>query len=133
MVYLGPASLAPRRKNAPRPAWKVEEAFRQFLRGRPCYLANHRLGGCGQIPGRKPVESAHVDHGGDKGMGTKASDRFCIPLCPVHHEEQSGQRGPFRTRGGWKTFEAKYGFNALDVADAYWRQWKGDKGELRDG
>jgi hypothetical protein len=130
--YLGPSMLRNRHRNAPRPAWKVEESFRKWLRGRPCFLARHPLGGCGLVPGRKPVESAHVDHGGDKGAGTKASDRFCIPLCPAHHDEQGGKTGPFRLRGGWPTFEAKYGFNALQIADEYWRLWKGDKGVLAD-
>lgn len=132
MAFLGPAALRPRKRNAPRPAWKVEEAFRKFLRGRDCYLASHRLGGCGVIGNRKPVEAAHVDFAGDKGMGSKASDRFCIPLCPAHHDEQHGKTGPFSARGGWPTFQIKYGFNALDVAASYWKQWNGDKGELGD-
>lgn len=120
----------PRRKNAPRPAWKVEAAYLQWLRGRPCYL--HGRGGCGlgDPPRKTPIEAAHVDHGGDKGMGTKASDRFAIPLCQRHHDEQGGKIGSFRQRGGWKTFQIKYGFDAVKVANEYWRAWKGDKGEL---
>lgn len=120
-----PVNVASRRKNAPRPAWKVADAYRQWLRGRPCYLENHRAGGCGlgDPPRNTPIEAAHVDHGGDKGMGSKASDRFCIPLCQRHHDEQSGKIGSFRQRGGWKTFELKYGFDAVQVAAEYWLRW----------
>lgn len=56
-------------------------------------------------------------------MSTKASDKFAIPLCQRHHDEQHGKIGEFRQRGGWKSFELKYGFNAVKVAAAYWRSW----------
>lgn len=117
----------PRKRNAPRPAEKSAPRFLQWLRGRPCYLASHRAGGCGLAtpPRRSPIESAHVDHGGDKGTSTKASDRFAIPLCQRHHDEQGGQIGAFRSRGGWPTFQTKYGFDAVQVAASYWRTWPG--------
>ena len=116
---------SPRVKNAARPKEKSVPGFGQWLRGRPCHLATHRKGGCGlaEFPRRTPVEAAHVDHAGDKGAGTKVSDRHMIPLCQAHHDEQGGKTGPFRERGGWPTFEAKYGFNAVEVAAEYWRKW----------
>lgn len=125
MASLNPSALRNRRKNAPRPAWKVTESYLAWLRKRPCYLERHRCGGCGEaeVPRRSPVEAAHVDHGGDKGMGTKASDRFAIPLCQRHHDEQGGRVGSFRQRGGWATFQLKYGFDAVKVAADYWRGW----------
>ncbi|EQA97316.1 DUF968 domain-containing protein [Sphingobium sp. HDIP04] len=124
---LRPAAFKARKKNAPRPEWKVATAYLQWLRGRPCYLEGHRCGGCGDAepPRHTPVEAAHVDHGGDKGMQTKASDRFAIPLCQRHHDEQHGKVGSFSQRGGWKSFELKYGFDARKVADAYWKAWPG--------
>lgn len=120
-------NVSPRKKNAGRPAWKVADAYTQWLRGRPCYLAGHRAGGCGmgEPPRRKPVEAAHVDHGGDKGMGTRASDFYCIPLCQRHHDEQHGKIGAFSQRGGWPTFQLKYGFDAVKVAAEYWGKWPG--------
>lgn len=124
---LSRSSLRNRHHNAPRPAWKVATAYLQWLRGRPCYLEGHRAGGCGwgDPPRKSYIEAAHVDHGGDKGLSTKASDRFCIPLCQRHHDEQSGKIGSFKNRGGWPTFQAKYGFNAIDVAGDYWSLWPG--------
>jgi len=116
---------APRHKNAGRPAEKSAPGYAQWLRGRRCYLSGHRAGGYGLAdpPRKSPVEAAHVDHGGDKGMSTKASDHWAIPLCQRHHDEQHGKIGSFRNRGGWRTFELKYGFDAKEVARAYWAKW----------
>jgi hypothetical protein len=65
------------------------------------------------------MEAAHVDHGGDKGMGTKVSDKNAIPLCSGHHGRQH-QRG-------WLTFEREClaGKSAVDLAVAYWTAWPG--------
>lgn len=117
------SAIRSRHRNSPRPAWRVAEAFQQWVRGRPCYLADK--GGCGVHGGRKPVEFAHVDCAGGKGMGVKVADQFGIPLCPRHHDEQHGKIGEFRNRGGWPTFQIKYGFNAVKVAGEYWRAWPG--------
>lgn len=103
-------STAPRRKNAGRPAEKSAPGFLQWLRGRNCIC--QQFGGCGG-----KLEAAHVDHGGDKGMGTKASDKFAIPLCTWHHAEQH--------RIGWKSFQTKYRFVALEVAAFLWSRWPG--------
>lgn len=66
------------------------------------------------------MEAAHVDHGGDKGMGTKASDRFAVPMCSTHHRKQHNI--------GWLTFQRIYGgFNAVAVAESYWLRWPGRK------
>jgi len=104
--------VRPRHRNAPRPAWKVAESFKQWLRGRPCAADGHGL-----CDGK--VQSAHVDHAGDKGMGTKVSDRHCIPLCAGHHTRQ-------HTRG-WATFEREClgGKPAVALAAAYWQAWPG--------
>ena len=105
-------NVKPRRQNAPRPAWKVARSYPQWLRGRPC-----AADGYGHCEGT--MEAAHVDHGGDKGMGTKASDRFAIPLCSGHHRRQHMR--------GWMTFEAEClgGKSAVAMADAYWTAWPG--------
>ena len=65
------------------------------------------------------MQSAHVDHAGDKGTGTKVSDRFCIPLCDGHHRRQHSK--------GWRTFEAEClgGKSAIALSEAYWSAWPG--------
>lgn len=98
-----------RHSNAPRPAEKSAPRYLQWLRGRPCAIDN------GDCSGK--MEAAHVDHGGDKGMGTKASDRFAVPMCSYHHAEQH--------RIGWLTFQEKHDFKALAAASAFWWAWPG--------
>ena len=39
-----------------------------------------------------------ADHAGVRGLGQKADDRTCIPMCTRHHRERTDQRGSF---GGW--------------------------------
>jgi hypothetical protein len=75
------ASAKPRHRNAPRLAEKNAPAFLQWIRGRSCLCFPR--GGCGG-----KIEAAHVDYAGDKGMATKASDKYAVPLCAFHHAEQ---------------------------------------------
>jgi hypothetical protein len=119
----------PRKRNSPRPTEKSAPQFLQWLRGRECFLAGHRAGGrgLGDPPRRSPVEAAHVDCAGGKGMATRVADKFAIPLCQRHHDEQHGKIGAFSNRGGWPLFQIKYGFNAVDVAGDYWHRWPGRK------
>lgn len=102
----------PRKRNAPRPAEKSAPAFLQWLRGRACRAFGPGCSG--------KIEAAHVDYAGGKGMGSKVSDRFAIPLCSGHHRQQH--------RFGWQSFEhAAWNQNgyALSSANAYWRAWPG--------
>lgn len=108
----------PAKRNAPRPAWKVEKAFHQWLRGRRCACGGRNPDCAG------PVQAAHVPHPASKGVGTKSADRYAIPLtegCHIHTQH----------RIGWPAFATRYlQASPIDVADAYWRAWAGDKGEL---
>jgi hypothetical protein len=104
-------STAPRRKNAPRIAEKAAPGFLQWLRGRDCVW-----GGCGECSGK--MEAAHLDFAGDKGMGTKVSDRFAVPMCANHHWLQH--------RYGWDTFLTSQHATkemALNAAAKFWREW----------
>lgn len=106
--------IRPRKRNAPRPAWKVEKAYHQWLRGRPC--AMERLGDCwGKI------EAAHTPDPLSKGVGTKAADQNAIPLCQGHHK--------LHTDRGWSAIGITREY-AQKLSGLYWNAWKGDKGEL---
>jgi hypothetical protein len=59
-----------------------------------------------------------------KGVGTKAADYNCIPLCEGHHR--------LHTRKGWSAIGMTRE-SAQAAAQTYWRLWKGDKGELANG
>lgn len=107
------SAFKPRKQNAPRPAWKVAEAFKQWLRGRPCACGGkspHCMG---------PIQSAHVPVPGEKGISTKVADRHCIPLSYGCHELQH--------KIGWVSFTISYlrGSDPLRLSDAYWRAWPG--------
>ncbi len=104
----------PRKQNAPRPAWKVNAAYLQWLRGRPCAVADAFCEG--------KMEAAHTPDPMSKGMGTKASDHNAIPLCQFHHR--------FHTSKGWSAIGMTRD-KAQAMAAAYWHAWTGDKGELR--
>lgn len=106
--------VRPRRRNAPRPAWKVEKAFHQWLRGRACAV-EARVGCSGRM------EAAHTPDPGSKGMGTKAADQNAIPLCQGHHRQHTVQ--------GWSAIGLTRE-TARSMAAEYWRRWTGDKGEL---
>lgn len=116
--------IRPRKRNAPRPAWKVATSFRQWLRGRECACAG-RNDDCGG-----PIQAAHVDYAAKgtpeaKGTGTKVADRWCIPLSSDCHALQH--------RKGWQWFDLHIlGGVARGemMAAEYWRLWTGDKGEL---
>jgi hypothetical protein len=105
--------VRPRKRNAPRIAEKSAPAFLQWLRGRPC--AAVCFGECGG-----KIEAAHTYGAGDKGLGTKNSDAYAIPLCARHHRIQHDI--------GWRTFEHEYGLGvgtAPRRAEHYWRVWPG--------
>ena len=102
---------------AGRPAWKCAEEYKRWLRKLPCSC-------CGHIrTDENPIVAAHVDHGGQgtadaKGTGTKAADRWCIPLCDDCHKRQH--------RLGWKSFEIELPTReATSLARAFWQRWPG--------
>ena len=103
------SAFAPRKKNSHR-ADKVKRCpkFLQWLRGRDCCIG-------GTWAGR--IEAAHVDYAGDKGMGTKSSDRYATPMCSAHHAESH--------MAGIKTFEKRHAVNLLALSMEYWKAWPG--------
>lgn len=104
----------PRKRNAPRPAEKSAPGFLQWLRGRDCYFAQPG----GVCIGR--MEAMHLDFAGDKGIGTKVSDRYSLPACSAHHRRQHVI--------GWNTFIVQHGMTKerlLGAAAEYWHRWPG--------
>lgn len=103
----------PRHKNANRPAWKVQKAYLQWLRGRQCAKAGTDCEGF--------MEAAHTPDPASKGVGIKAADHNAIPLCQHHHR--------LHTNKGWSAIGLTRD-TAQAMAAAYWKAWTGDKGEL---
>lgn len=102
---------SPRLKKAKDPAGKRCEPFLKWLRTRNCILAH-----TGECWGK--VRACHWDEAGDKGMATKVSDKFALPMCDGHHAEQGD-------RLGWPDFQQKYKFKAAEACAAFWGAWHG--------
>ena len=102
--------VRPRKRNSPRPAEKSAPGYLQWLRGRPCMIGGLECSG-------ERIEAAHVDYAGDKGMGTKVSDKHAVPLCSRHHHQQHSI--------GWQSFERMHNITALSAAVVYWNAWPG--------
>lgn len=104
---------------AGRPAWKCAEEYKRWLRKLPCAFCSHVR------TDENPIVSAHVDHAGGKGIGTKVADRHCIPLCDECHRRQH--------RMGWPAFEKGLRYaDAVVLAGVYWQEWPGRVAWERD-
>lgn len=72
--------------------------YTRWVRGRSCVLA--------PLACRGGVEAHHA--GLDRGLGQRASDATCIPLCTLHHRAWHDAAPPFRAlsqleRRAWAT------------------------------
>lgn len=65
--------------------------YMMFVKTLPCLIAG--LEGAG--PCSAVVEA---DHAGIRGIGQKAPDRTCVPLCSAHHLDRGAHTGYFRNR-----------------------------------
>jgi len=66
---------------------------------------------------RAPAQAHHLLRAPGKGMGMKAGDNWCIPLCPKHHRElhASGDET------GWLDV---YGIDGPDRARRIYQRWR---------
>lgn len=77
-----------RRRSTPRRSDRVRDgAYMAAVRTMSCLLASSRSTCDGVI---------EADHVGARGLGQKASDRTCVPLCTRHHGERHSASGAFR-------------------------------------
>lgn len=62
-----------------------------------------------------PVEA---DHMGERGIGQKADDKTCAPLCQKHHRERHDHSGTFRplTKAELRAWRAR----AIEHTQAAW-------------
>lgn len=77
-------------KSVAKPILDRDEEYKEFIRNRKCLVCN--------------AETPHAHHLFTGGMGTKATDYSCIPLCHEHHTD-----GTYAYhRIGRKTFEEHF-------------------------
>lgn len=81
---VNPRRATPRRSHAVK-----DESFKAAVRLLPCCA--RYMGPC-----RGHVDPHHA--GDDRGLGQKASDDTCIPMCRKHHTEIEDVTGAFK---GW--------------------------------
>lgn len=93
------------------PAKSARKFLKWVAEEHNCIL--HGTGKCQGI-----VMACHWDEAGDKGMGTKVSDSWSLPMCAYHHDEQTNVLA-------WPKFQAKYGFDAREMCEKLWRDWPG--------
>lgn len=88
----------PRRRSRPRRSLRVrDEGYKATVRGLPCAMRFVPiLGGTGPI-GFCEGE-VEPDHQGERGVGQKADDTSCVPMCHKHHRDRTDYRGYFK---GW--------------------------------
>lgn len=69
-------------------------AFMAFVKTLPCSV-EEEWPDVDTIPTtcRGPIEA---DHMGARGLGQKADDRTCAPLCTGHHRERTDHTGSFK-------------------------------------
>lgn len=62
-------------------------SYMGWVKAQPCMMMPY--GGCHGV-----VEADHA--GLDRGVGMKAHDNTCVPLCSQHHHDRHNFTGPFR-------------------------------------
>lgn len=100
--------------------------FMRWVKRQPCILralppflhmeVAKSVGFKAMTPCAGPVEA---DHMGERGIGQKADDRTCVPMCRNHHRERTDHMRTFRplTRDelrAWRTA-------AIEHTQAAWR------------
>ena len=81
-----------------------DESFLAYVRTLPCTICSAL--GCDPAHIRSPS----LEHGKDQtGTGRRPSDRWCVPLCRHHHDEQ-------HARGDELAWWASYGIDPFVVA-----------------
>lgn len=71
---------------------------------------------------RWPIEA---DHLGEHGMGNKASDQSCAPICSRHHRDRHERRGFFK---GWSKERMREWCDS--TSSEYWARWLARQGKL---
>lgn len=84
-----------------RPNERLRPKHKAWIKTLPCVVC-----------GNQPCDPAHVRTGADGGMGLTPSDRFLLPLCRTHHDEQH--------RVGETTFWSSLGIDPMDIAARLW-------------
>ncbi len=87
-----------------KPVRERDRRHLSFVASQPCLIC-----------GRSPSDAHHIKFAEPRAMGRKASDRFTVPICRLHHRELH-QRGD--ERAWWRSKEIE----PLTIATGLWRK-----------
>jgi hypothetical protein len=65
------------------------------------------------VCGRTPSDAHHIKFAEQRAMGRKASDKFTVPICRLHHRE-------LHRRGNERAWWQSQGLDPLAVAATLW-------------
>jgi hypothetical protein len=74
----------------------------RFVAAQPCLVC-----------GRTPSDAHHIKFAEHRAMGRKASDRFAVPICRLHHRE-------LHRRGNERLWWQNQGIDPLAIAAFLW-------------
>jgi hypothetical protein len=108
-----------------RPDFKTDRPRRERARDRRAGMSSSHLARIRQLQctvcyERRNLDAHHLKSGparSERGIGLKATDRWAIPLCRIHHDEVE-RLGSRREPG----YFDDYGIEPHCLADALWRQ-----------
>jgi hypothetical protein len=108
-----------RRRSTPRRSSRVRDVdFMRWVKTLGCMAyelgreTGHRCGGV-----------VEADHGGRRGLGQKADDTTCIPLCTEHHRQRTDFSGAFKS---WSKARMRGWLGAcVLLTKALWRAQQG--------
>lgn len=87
-----------------------DRPYVDWVRARSCIVATHGCNG--------GIEAHHA--GNDRGLGQKADDSTCVPLCVAHHREFHGATGYFKTMD--KAMRRAWAKSAIERTQANYAQ-----------
>jgi ERF superfamily len=87
-----------------KPVRERDRAHLKFVAAQPCLVC-----------GRTPSDPHHIKFAEPQAMGRKASDRFTVPICRLHHRELHRQG---HERSWWE----RQGIEPLPMAATLWDQ-----------
>ncbi len=102
------------RRGPPRRGAEVDEPYKAWIRTLPCVV-------CEMLSIRSwqfrflTIEAAHV---GERGLGQKAPDRQCVPLCIEHHTA-----GAHSVHVLGKRFWTHWNLDRFELIADYNRRW----------
>lgn len=99
----------------------LQPDFKSWCKQQPCYLRG--VDGAGPCIGGVDPDHMGLDKGDTPGpgLGLKADDRTCVPMCRGHHDDRHAGRGYFE--GMSKDDKRVFRLAAISKTQAAYTRW----------